>query len=66
MINGSNWYHNGKLPGTATVMVRTESGLAWTILTNVNRPSHNNKPSTSDVIDQLGWDLVNMVTDWQT
>jgi CubicO group peptidase (beta-lactamase class C family) len=66
MINGSNWYHNGKLPGTATVMVRTESGLAWTILTNVNRPSDNNKLSTSDVIDRLGWDLVNMVTDWQT
>lgn len=33
-----NWWHNGSLPGTTTIMVRTKSGLCWATLTNTPTP----------------------------
>jgi len=29
-----NWWHTGSLPGTATLLVRTESGFCWAALAN--------------------------------
>ena len=30
-----NWWHNGSLPGTSSIMVRTARGLCWAALTNI-------------------------------
>jgi Beta-lactamase len=33
-----NWWHNGSLPGTATILVRTCGGFCWAALANTRRP----------------------------
>ena len=56
-----NWWHNGSLPGTTTIMVRTSTGLCWAALTNT-------RTEPSDVInaalDQMMWDMVRCVPAW--
>lgn len=50
-----NWWHNGSLPGTTSVMVCTPSGMCWGALTNTRtQPS-----STIDTaLDQMVWNMV--------
>jgi hypothetical protein len=60
--NGAgNWWHNGSLPGSTTIMVRTSTGLCWAALTNT-------RTEPSDVInaalDQMMWDMVRCVPAW--
>ena len=60
--NGAgNWWHNGSLPGSTTIMVRTSTGLCWAALTNT-------RTEPSDVInaalDQMMWDMVHCVPVW--
>ncbi len=56
-----NWWHNGSLPGTTTIMVRTATGLCWAALTNT-------RTEPSDVIDsaldKMMWDMVRCVPSW--
>jgi CubicO group peptidase (beta-lactamase class C family) len=56
-----NWWHNGSLPGSTTIMVRTSTGLCWAALTNT-------RTEPSDVIntalDQMMWDMVRCVPAW--
>lgn len=61
IVNASNnWWHNGSLPGTITIMVRTSSGFCWAGLTNTRK-------SNSDIalgLDKLMWDMVGKITVW--
>jgi len=61
--NGAgNWWHNGSLPGSTTIMVRTASGLCWAALTNTRtEPSDE----INNSLDQLVWNMVKSVPSWQ-
>lgn len=65
-----NWWHNGYVPGTLALLVRTDDRygpsrteeFAWSAMTN-----SNNKPlsGTSDInLDGLMWSVVNGVSAW--
>ena len=59
-----NWWHDGSLPGTASILVRTGSGMAWAALFNARamRPG-----STFEAeIDGAMWQAVRGVTAWPT
>jgi CubicO group peptidase (beta-lactamase class C family) len=55
-----NWWHNGSLPGTSTIAVRTHSGFCWAAFGN-SRSS--NTPLDRD-LDNLIWDMVRQVKSW--
>ncbi|MDR3702744.1 MAG: serine hydrolase [Candidatus Sulfopaludibacter sp.] len=46
-----NWWHTGSLPGTATLMVRTESGFCWAALTNTR------SEDLATAMDRMMWQL---------
>lgn len=54
-----NWWHNGSLPGTASIMVRTARGLCWAALTNTRRKG------IDLALDQMMWKLAEAVPAWQ-
>ena len=57
-----NWWHAGSLPGTATLLVRTQSGFCWAALANTRKPG-------SDLgagLDQGMWTIVAKVSAWRT
>jgi CubicO group peptidase (beta-lactamase class C family) len=60
--NGAgNWWHNGSLPGSTTIMVRTASGLCWAALTNTRtEPSDE----INNALDQLLWNMARSVASW--
>lgn len=47
----SNWWHAGSLPGTATLMVRTESGFCWAALCNTR------SQDLGTALDRMMWQL---------
>ena len=56
----NNWWHNGSLPGSITLIVRTSGGFCWAALTNTRRPD-------SEIaldLDRLIWNMVGKVTRW--
>jgi len=57
-----NWWHDGSLPGTASILVRTGSGLAWVALFN----GRDMKPNSTfqREIDGAMWQSVRGVTEW--
>ena len=58
-----NWWHNGSLPGTTSIMVRTENGMGWGALTNMRtQPSS----TINTALDQMVWDMVNKVPVWNS
>jgi CubicO group peptidase (beta-lactamase class C family) len=60
--NGSgNWWHNGSLPGTTTVMVRTATGMCWAALTNT-RTQPSSEIDTA--ISEMMWNMVRTVPAW--
>lgn len=60
--NGAgNWWHNGSLPGTTTIMVRTSTGMCWAALTNT-RTQPSNEIDAS--LDQTIWNMVHSVPEW--
>jgi len=53
-----NWWHNGSLPGTNSILVRTASGLCWAALVNT-------RTAGIDVaLDQLIWKMAQEVPAW--
>lgn len=56
-----NWWHNGSLPGTCTIMVRTSTGFCWAALMNTrSQPS-----ATMDAaIDRMMWNMVESKPAW--
>jgi len=56
-----NWWHNGSLPGTTTIMVRTASGFCWAVLANTRRAG---QPDMGLALDNMVWDMVRKVAAW--
>jgi hypothetical protein len=56
-----NWWHNGSLPGSTTIMVRTTSGLCWAALANT-RTQPSDQINTA--LDQLLWNIARTVPQW--
>ncbi len=60
--NGAgNWWHNGSLPGTTSIMVRTPTGFCWAALCN-----SRTEPSDqiNSALDQMMWNMVRTVPSW--
>jgi len=55
-----NWWHNGSLPGTITIMVRTSGEFCWAGLTN----TRNTKSSIGGDLDRLMWAMVGKIRQW--
>jgi CubicO group peptidase (beta-lactamase class C family) len=55
-----NWWHNGSLPGTTTIAVRTHRGFCWAAFTNTSRANSQ----IDDDLDKLNWDMVGAVKSW--
>jgi CubicO group peptidase (beta-lactamase class C family) len=56
-----NWWHNGSLPGTTTILVRTATGMCWAALANTRTEPHD---QIDTALDQLIWDMVRQVPEW--
>ena len=54
----NNWWHGGSLPGTNSIMVRTNSGYCWALIVN----TRSKKDGFN--LDKLVWDIVNGVKKW--
>jgi hypothetical protein len=54
-----NWWHEGYLPGTVTIVVRTASGMAWAAFTNTR------SDGMVEAIDDLMWNMAKSVPAWQ-
>jgi CubicO group peptidase (beta-lactamase class C family) len=54
-----NWWHNGSLPGTSALLVRTASGLCWAALANVRNPG------IDGAIDEMMWQMARAVPAWK-
>jgi CubicO group peptidase (beta-lactamase class C family) len=63
MVNSlGNWWHNGSLPGTTAIMVRTSNGFCWAALVNTRRqPEH----AINLALDDLVWDMARKVKAWK-
>jgi CubicO group peptidase (beta-lactamase class C family) len=57
----NNWWHNGSLPGTSTIMVRTHSGFCWAAFTNTRRGDS----ALDGDLDKLIWTMVGQVKAWR-
>lgn len=55
-----NWWHNGSLPGSSTIMVRTHSRFCWAALANSRAP----KGDIDGDLDRLVWTMVGKVAGW--
>jgi D-alanyl-D-alanine carboxypeptidase len=55
-----NWFHQGSMPGTASMIARTSRGFNWVIITNT-RPASSDFPSA---LDQLMWKVLDAVRAW--
>jgi hypothetical protein len=57
-----NWWHDGSLPGTTSLLVRAGNGLAWAALFN----ARNVKPNSrfAEELDPAIWQAVGEVTSW--
>ena len=56
----ANWWHDGSLPGTRSVLVRTYHGMVWAVLFN-SRPKDN---GFLGELDKAMWLAVREVTTW--
>jgi CubicO group peptidase (beta-lactamase class C family) len=58
MVNTlNNWWHNGCLPGTTSIMVRTSSGLCWAALANTRTKGID--------LDPMMWEMADAVPEWK-
>jgi CubicO group peptidase (beta-lactamase class C family) len=60
-VDSGNWWHNGSLPGSTTIMVRTPTGFCWAALTNT-RTEPSNVIDTA--LDEMMWNMVRCVPAW--
>ncbi len=56
-----NWWHDGSLDGTSSILVRAANGLSWFAVAN-HRPQ--NWEDFNLAMDNAMWDAVNGVTRW--
>jgi CubicO group peptidase (beta-lactamase class C family) len=58
---GNRW-HDGDIPGTASILVRTHHEYCWAVLVN-SRNDVQLDPMRSD-LDNLMWTVIGRITDW--
>jgi CubicO group peptidase (beta-lactamase class C family) len=59
-VNGTpNWWHGGSLPGTASILVRTASGLCWAALANARAEG------IGPALDGMMWKMAKAVPAWR-
>ena len=56
----ANWWHDGSLPGTTTLLVRAYNGIAWAALFN----ARTDNGAFASALDSGLWDAVGKVTAW--
>ncbi|WP_163010729.1 serine hydrolase [Streptomyces dangxiongensis] len=61
VTSDGNWWHDGILEGTASILVRTTDGYCWAAVTNTGR-----KNSTTSGLDDLMWKIHDRVDVWPT
>jgi CubicO group peptidase (beta-lactamase class C family) len=64
MVSGDgrgNWWHDGSLPGSTTIMVRTATGLGWAALANTRTEPHD---QIDAALDATMWNMVRSVPSW--
>jgi CubicO group peptidase (beta-lactamase class C family) len=54
-----NRWHNGSLPGTSSIAVRTSGGMSWAALTNIRREG------IDLALDRMMWQMVKAVPSWR-
>ena len=59
----NNWWHDGSLPGTSSILVRTANGLGWAVLFNT-RPS--NWRDFTPPMDKMVWEAIRGIDKWPT
>lgn len=55
------WWHNGSLPGTTSIMVRTPIGMSWAALCNTRTEPHDQMDTA---LDNMLWNIVRVVPEW--
>lgn len=60
----ANWWHDGSLPGTTTLLVRAYNGLDWVALFNAR--SSSSSSSFAAELDPALWDAARGVAEWPT
>jgi N-acyl-D-amino-acid deacylase len=60
----ANWWHDGSLPGTTTLLVRAYNGLDWVALFNAR--SSSSSSSFAGELDAALWAAAGAVTQWPT
>jgi CubicO group peptidase (beta-lactamase class C family) len=61
-VNPSNsWWHTGALDGTASELVRSNSGYCWMIILNKRNITNNNFWTA---LDNLGWNCLAATSSW--
>jgi CubicO group peptidase (beta-lactamase class C family) len=64
MVGGNgDWWHNGSLPGSTTMMARTANGICWAALTNT-RTQPSNEIDTA--LAQLMGNMLRVVPTWNS
>jgi CubicO group peptidase (beta-lactamase class C family) len=61
MVGMGNWWHNGSLPGSTTLLVRTASGLCWAALANTRTEPHD---QIDTALDRTLWAMARTVPSW--
>ncbi len=54
-----NWWHNGSLPGTSSILVRTASGMCWAALVNTRTEG------IGPALDRMMWEMARAVPEWR-
>ncbi|MGA9979213.1 MAG: serine hydrolase domain-containing protein, partial [Candidatus Sulfotelmatobacter sp.] len=57
-----NWWHNGSLPGTTAILVRTATGFCWAALVNTRRQPADD---INLALDRMVWDMARQVRGWK-
>jgi len=57
-----NWWHNGSLPGSTTIMVRTATGFSWAALCSTRRQPAD---EINLALDNLVWEMARQVRAWR-
>jgi N-acyl-D-amino-acid deacylase len=57
-----NWWHDGSLPGTTTLLVRAGNGLAWAAVFNARAMKPNSQFAAE--LDPAIWQAVRETTTW--
>ena len=60
-VGMGNWWHNGSLPGSTTIMVRTATGLCWAALANTRTEPHD---QIDTALDETMWSMARSVPAW--